>query len=192
MRIAIEERAAFSPDALTGMEASLRFGGPETLESKIFARLSAWQNWIFQRPNAVGAQGRAQGVRHRRAGRLRPEESVMAAIDYDERIPNNVDLAENRRLQRALEDWQPKFLEWWHDMGPEGFQAQDVYLRTAISVDAKGWAQFDYVKMPEYRWGIFLAEPEAGPPDQLRRPSGPARVAGGARRVPRRRSAASS
>jgi benzoyl-CoA-dihydrodiol lyase len=57
VRIAIEERAAFSPDALTGMEASLRFGGPETLESKIFARLSAWQNWIFQRPNAVGPKG---------------------------------------------------------------------------------------------------------------------------------------
>jgi benzoyl-CoA-dihydrodiol lyase len=57
VRIAIEERAAFSPDALTGMEASLRFGGPETLESKIFARLSAWQNWIFQRPNATGAEG---------------------------------------------------------------------------------------------------------------------------------------
>jgi benzoyl-CoA-dihydrodiol lyase len=57
VRIALEERAAFSPDALTGMEASLRFGGPETLESKIFARLTAWQNWIFQRPNAVGAKG---------------------------------------------------------------------------------------------------------------------------------------
>jgi len=57
VRIAVEERAAFSPDALTGMEASLRFGGPETLESKIFARLSAWQNWIFQRPNAVGPGG---------------------------------------------------------------------------------------------------------------------------------------
>jgi benzoyl-CoA-dihydrodiol lyase len=57
VRLAIEERAAFSPDALTGMEASLRFGGPETMESKIFARLSAWQNWIFQRPNAVGPKG---------------------------------------------------------------------------------------------------------------------------------------
>jgi benzoyl-CoA 2,3-dioxygenase component B len=86
----------------------------------------------------------------------------MAGIDYLERIPNNVDLAGNRRLQRALEDWQPKFLEWWKDMGPDGFQARDVYLRTAISVDAKGWAQFGYVRMPEYRWGIFLAEPEAG------------------------------
>ena len=57
VRLALESRAAFSPDALTGMEASLRFGGPETLESKIFARLSAWQNWIFQRPNAVGPKG---------------------------------------------------------------------------------------------------------------------------------------
>jgi benzoyl-CoA 2,3-epoxidase subunit B len=86
----------------------------------------------------------------------------MAGIDYLERIPNNVELASNRRLQRALEDWQPKFLEWWKDMGPEGFQARDVYLRTAISVDAKGWAQFGYVRMPDYRWGIFLAEPEPG------------------------------
>jgi len=83
-------------------------------------------------------------------------------VDYLERIPNNVNLGENRRLLRALEEWQPKFLEWWKDMGPEGFQARDVYLRTAISVDAQGWAQFGYVKMPEYRWGIFLAEPEAG------------------------------
>jgi len=57
LRLAIEERAAFSSDALTGMEASLRFCGPETMESKIFARLSAWQNWIFQRPNAVGEKG---------------------------------------------------------------------------------------------------------------------------------------
>ena len=57
VRLAIESRAAFSPDALTGMEANLRFAGPETMETKIFGRLSAWQNWIFQRPNAVGAKG---------------------------------------------------------------------------------------------------------------------------------------
>ena len=57
VRIAIEERAGFSPDAMTGMEASLRFPGPETMETKIFGRLTAWQNWIFQRPNAVGAKG---------------------------------------------------------------------------------------------------------------------------------------
>ncbi len=57
VRIAIEERASFSPDALSGMEANLRFAGPETLETKIFGRLSAWQNWIFQRPNAAGEAG---------------------------------------------------------------------------------------------------------------------------------------
>ena len=60
VRLALEERASFSPDALSGMEANLRFGGPETLESKIFGRLSAWQNWIFQRPNASGTQGALQ------------------------------------------------------------------------------------------------------------------------------------
>jgi benzoyl-CoA 2,3-dioxygenase component B len=83
------------------------------------------------------------------------------AIDYQERIPNNVDLAANRRLQRALEDWQPKFQGWWAEVGPAGFQEREVYLRTAISVDSKGWANFGHVKMPDYRWGIFLAEPEA-------------------------------
>jgi benzoyl-CoA 2,3-epoxidase subunit B len=77
----------------------------------------------------------------------------------DEKIPNNVNLSEDKRLQRALEQWQPNFLRWWMEMGPEGFQSTDVYLRTAISVDSDGWAHFDYVKMPEYRWGIFLAQP---------------------------------
>ena len=86
----------------------------------------------------------------------------MSTTDYIERIPNNVDLKDNRRLLRALEEWQPRFLEWWKEMGPEGFQTKDVYLRTAISVDPQGWAQFGWVKMPEYRWGIFLAEPEPG------------------------------
>jgi benzoyl-CoA 2,3-epoxidase subunit B len=82
-------------------------------------------------------------------------------IDYSEKIPNNVGLTENRTLQRALEHWQPAFLDWWGDMGPEGTRSYDIYLRTAISVDPKGWAHFDYVKMPDYRWGIFLNPPEA-------------------------------
>jgi benzoyl-CoA 2,3-dioxygenase component B len=86
----------------------------------------------------------------------------MGAVDYLERIPNNVGLKDNRRLLRALEEWQPRFLDWWREMGPHGFQAKDTYLRTAVSVDPQGWAQFGYVKMPEYRWGIFLAEPEVG------------------------------
>ena len=79
-------------------------------------------------------------------------------INYDEKIPNNVDLSTNRTLQRALEHWQPRFLDWWKDLGPAVFQNSDVYLRTATSVDREGWATFGMVKMPEYRWGIFLAE----------------------------------
>jgi benzoyl-CoA 2,3-dioxygenase component B len=83
----------------------------------------------------------------------------MSNVALNEKIPNNVDLASDRRLQRALEQWQPGFLAWWREMGPEGFQAHDVYLRTAVSVDAAGWARFDHVRMPDYRWGIFLADP---------------------------------
>ncbi len=82
-------------------------------------------------------------------------------IDYQNLIPNNVSLDSNKTLQRALEHWQPEFLNWWKDMGPSDFQASDVYLRTATSVDTKGWATYGYVRMPEYRWGIFLAEPDA-------------------------------
>src|SRR5262245_26705857 len=82
-------------------------------------------------------------------------------IDYTERIPNNVDLASNKTLQRALEHWQPRFLDWWKDLGPAVYQSNDVYLRTATSVDQQGWAMFGMVKMPEYRWGIFLADPVA-------------------------------
>jgi len=80
-------------------------------------------------------------------------------IDYSELIPNNVGLAGNRRLQRALESWQPNYVKWWRDLGPDGSGAFDVYLRTAVSVETDGWANFGFVKMPEYRWGIFLAKP---------------------------------
>ena len=80
----------------------------------------------------------------------------------DERIPNNVDLSSDKRLQRALEQWQPHFIDWWKQMGPAGFQENDIYLRTAISVEAGGWAHFDYVKMPDYRWGIFLEPKQEG------------------------------
>ncbi|HRC54424.1 MAG TPA: benzoyl-CoA 2,3-epoxidase subunit BoxB [Kofleriaceae bacterium] len=80
----------------------------------------------------------------------------------DDKIPNNVNLSGDRRLQRALEAWQPHFLSWWKEMGPVGFQAHDVFLRTAVSVDSDGWAHFDYVKMPDYRWGIFLEPKQEG------------------------------
>jgi len=84
----------------------------------------------------------------------------MSSINYSEKIPNNVNLSDDRRLQRALEQWQPHFLDWWKAMGPDGSHNFDVYLRTAIDVSPKGWAHFDTVKMPDYRWGIFLADKE--------------------------------
>jgi benzoyl-CoA 2,3-dioxygenase component B len=82
---------------------------------------------------------------------------MTTAADYSEKIPNNVDLHEDRRLQRALESWQPNFLSWWESMGP-ALPTQDVYLRTAVNVGREGWAHFGHVAMRDYRWGIFLAE----------------------------------
>ena len=84
----------------------------------------------------------------------------MNKIDYSQLIPNNVNLSDDRRLQRALEKWQPAYIDWWNEMGPNDTSDYEVYLRTAIDVGADGWAHFDMVKMPEYRWGIFLAENE--------------------------------
>ncbi|MGH9188389.1 MAG: benzoyl-CoA 2,3-epoxidase subunit BoxB [Acidimicrobiales bacterium] len=84
----------------------------------------------------------------------------VSVVDIETKIPNNVDLVRDRRLRRALEAWQPKFIDWWRQLGPAAFQDNDVYLRTAVDVGQEGWAHFDYVTMPEYRWGIFLASPE--------------------------------
>jgi benzoyl-CoA 2,3-epoxidase subunit B len=84
----------------------------------------------------------------------------MSTVDRFEKIPNNVNLGEDRRLQRALETWQPDYIKWWIEMGPTDYQKDLIYLRTAISVEPSGWAHFDYVKMPDYRWGIFLAPPQ--------------------------------
>ena len=84
----------------------------------------------------------------------------LVNVDYNTSIPNNVNLSEDRRVLKALEKWHPGYLNWWSNMGPEGFQESLVYLRTAVSVDPKGWAKFGYVKMPEYRWGILLAPEE--------------------------------
>ncbi|MGB4346124.1 MAG: benzoyl-CoA 2,3-epoxidase subunit BoxB [Burkholderiaceae bacterium] len=86
----------------------------------------------------------------------------MSTINYSEKIPNNVNLSEDRTLQRALEHWQPNYLNWWNDMGPDHSQGHDVYLRTAVNTTPEGWAQFGHVKMPDYRWGIFLAQQEEG------------------------------
>ena len=83
-------------------------------------------------------------------------------VNYNDKIPNNVNLNGDKQLQRALEAWQPEYLDWWKEAGPDGFHDADVYLRTAVGVDPKGWAVFDHVKMPEYRWGILLAPQEEG------------------------------
>ena len=161
------------------MEANLRFAGPETMETRIFGRLTAWQNCIFQRPNAVGENGalRRYGTGLRgdfdRAGSAgeRTKETFAPAhatlerqdmrdlvnVDYQTQIPNNVGLSFDRRVLKALEKWHPGYIAWWNDLGPQGFQESLVYLRTAVSVDPEGWAKFDYVRMPEYRWGVLLA-----------------------------------
>ena len=78
-------------------------------------------------------------------------------VNYDTRIPNNVGLSEDRKVLKALEKWHPGYIDWWNSLIPQNFQESMVYLRTAVSVDPKGWAKFDYVKMPEYRWGVLLA-----------------------------------
>ena len=189
VRIAVEERVAMSPDALTGMEANLRFNGTETMATRDLRaphRVAELDLPAPQRRRREGApqdHGKGEGGLRLESGMTHPErlrrsphrappapgadsaeprEQVALqrfngadmSIDYSEKIPNNVNLSEDRTLQRALEQWQPNYLHWWDDMGPDGSKDFDVYLRTAVSVDPQGWAQFGYVKMPEYRWGI--------------------------------------
>ena len=78
----------------------------------------------------------------------------LVNVEYDMRIPNNVSLSKDKCVQKALEKWHPGYINWWNDMIPGEFQESLVYLRIAVSVDSKGWAKFDYVKMPEYRWAF--------------------------------------
>ncbi len=78
-------------------------------------------------------------------------------VDYNGLIPNNVGLNDDARVRKALETWHPGYIDWWTQMGPEGFQDKLVYLRTAVGVGSEGWAKFGYVRMPEYRWGVLLA-----------------------------------
>ena len=89
--------------------------------------------------------------------------SAGTTVDLNAKIPNNVGLADDTKLRRALEKWLPDYIEWWHDMGPTDFEDKPVFLRTAISVDNEGWAHYDHVRMPDYRWGIFLNPREGDP-----------------------------
>ena len=79
-----------------------------------------------------------------------------STVDLNAKIPNNVGLADDPKVRRALEHWQPAYLDWWREMGPSDFAEQQIWLRTAVSVEPGGWANWGYVRMPEYRWGIFL------------------------------------
>ncbi|MEZ4385630.1 MAG: benzoyl-CoA 2,3-epoxidase subunit BoxB [Nannocystaceae bacterium] len=85
---------------------------------------------------------------------------TVPSVDLNAKIPNNVGLADDPKVRRALEHWQPKYLDWWREMGPSDFAENEIYLRTAISVDTDGWAHYDHVRMPDYRWGIFLTPRE--------------------------------
>ena len=122
---AIEERASLSPDALTGMEASLRFGGAESCESKIFGRLSArGRTGSSSRPNATGEE-----AVHLTFSTVKPEhrelrlEKDMSTVDLDSEDSQQRRTCKNdKRLLRALEKWQPNFIDWWREMGPSGLQ----------------------------------------------------------------------
>jgi len=83
--------------------------------------------------------------------------STNENVDYATQIPNNVGLATDRRVLKALERWLPNYIQWWNGLIPRRFQESAVYLRTAVSVHPQGWAKFGYVKMPQYRWGVLLA-----------------------------------
>ena len=108
VRIVLEERCSLSPDALTGLEANCRFAGPETLETKIlFGLAHRLAELDFSRPNAAARVCSADPVRHRAQGRLRLEAGMRCAPTNEDKIPSNVGLADDRRLQRALESWQP-------------------------------------------------------------------------------------
>ena len=173
IRLALEERASLSPDALTGMEASLRFAGAETVATKIFARLSAWQNWIFSRPNATGEHGalKRYGTGAKAAVRLgsgiaggRGWRSITKRESRTMSI-STVTARCSARSNTGSRTFSTGGARW----GRADSQTAEVYLRTATAVDRGGLGEYGMVKMPEYRWGIFLADPGARSPDRLRR-----------------------
>ena len=176
------------------MEANLRFAGPETMETKIFGRLSAWQNWIFQRPNAVGERGALTLYgQARAAARLRRAPDLRNQSNGHDVTSQRREDPEQRRPRRATRSCSARSSSGsrtsssgGRTWAPSGFQTTDIYLRTAISVDADGWAHFDYVKMPDYRWGIFLADPQCRTARSASATHGPAGLAGGAGRAPQR------
>src|SRR5262245_24132393 len=119
-------------------------------------------------PTPSGRRARSSATapdRNRHSIRAEFEKASMSDIvnvDYTTRIPNNVNLTEGWASPPGAGAWHPGYIGWWMAMGPAGFQEALVYLRTAVSVDPKGWAKVDYLKMPQYRWGNLLAPQEEG------------------------------
>ena len=196
VRLAIEARAAFSPDALTGMEANLRFAGPETMETKIFGRLTAWQNWIFQRPERRRREGRAEDLRHAKAGRefdwKRHELSTAVAMNSKFRsIHDFRDESQQRRPRRqqapaararALAAEVPRVVARHGAAGlpglPPGLSAHG---------DQRRCRRLGALRLREAArvpLGHLPRRAGARSPHRLRRLQGPAGVAGSAGRVP--------
>ncbi len=188
-----------SPDALTGLEANLRFASKENMATRIFGRLAAWQNWIFDRPNAVGEKGALKVYGTGEKGRLRPEPrlnpqsfgttqgTTMSTINYSEKIPNNVNLGEDRTLQRALERLAAQLHGLVGRRGPRGIdQPRGVlYLRTAVERRPAGLGAVGPREDARLPLGHFPEPGRRQPRDPLRRPQGREGLAGRARRAPR-------
>jgi benzoyl-CoA-dihydrodiol lyase len=128
---------------------------PDATAVRRRANLGAWL--VLPRFEAASKQAPKRLRSEEERARHRTGPALMTTVDFSQKIPNNVDLGSDKRLQRALEAWQPNYLEWWCSVGPTDFNSNEVYLRTAVDVGADGWAKFGYVKMPDYRWGILLA-----------------------------------
>ena len=175
IRIAFEERASMSPDGdRPGMEASLRFAGPETMETKIFGRLTAWQNWIFQRPNAVGPAAPSPSTFGK------PE---RAEFDFKQDVESHV----RRRQQRTNPQQRPALGRQPPPARARGLAAEQPPVvagdgperasRRTIDISRDGdqrrlrhgWANFDYVKMPRLPVGDLSRRAGEGPHDRLRR-----------------------
>ena len=222
----------FSPDSLTGMEANLRFVGPETMESKIFSRLTAWQNWIFQRPNAVGEDGalrrygtgqkpkfdmtrvscpgraaaRSDAAQNRDPQRLpmvpalrrtasrciasgtgtrRRHDMNIMNVDYSTKIPNNVNLSEDRQVLKALEGWHPGYIDWWNEWAPTASSSRWSICARPYSRRSAGLGQVRLREDARLSLGHSACAAGREPQDSLRRAFWRAGLAGGARRISR-------
>ena len=181
VRLALEERRSFSPDALTGMEANLRFPGPETMETKIFARLSAWQNWIFQRPNAVGPAGalRSFGTGNR-------PDSTERGSDHDRRRHRRHHPEQRRPGERSAPPASPRIVATEVHRVVEGPRPRRLPGQRRVPAHrgrgrAGGLGQLRPRQDARLPLGHLPRRSATGPPHRLRRPPRRARLAGGAR-----------